>query len=374
MAEQITADSVAFGILAEAGFKPPDMKQFARNLKSSKPNIDNILGLGQQRPGDEGEMAFGADGMPILGTFPNSYDRAPEEYARTYGPYPRHDSPSREAASEHGGVINEGAARHLTNMYPKALGLLATLAAQKRQELDIPESEKDRPLTPQETQELLGGVTHMWSLLAFRKKDRFPKDQLPPEVAFLRRTMLGMSMSLSRLFLPEEAHGFRRKRSWEGRPFSTESWARTVEESGLLVSETERDPVELCPASSGMIKHVIDTLVDPPQAEIPAVDMEAEYGASAADVLAYGKACVELTHARVRRVRYSYDAHDEVVSRVSVLGPLTQQKLDALHQHYVTKLRSDAVRLENDIAAKFDTVVSLLGYNPEKFQAAQVTY
>ncbi len=371
---EVDIHAVTYEILAEGGSPPPDMGQLARNLGSSKPNIDNILHTGVKRPGDE--LAFGADGMPLFGTFSNSYDRAPEEYARDFEPYPRKDSPSREEASESGAMINTGAARHLSRLYPRSVSLLGALAAQKREELQLPGTDEEkRPLTAREALDVLSGSIHMWSLLAYRKEGRFPKDQLPPETAFLHRTMMGVRMSLLSLFLHDLPHPHRRISGWENDEFTADTWAEAVEENGLLVSQVEENPTQLCPASTGMIRKIISTIVDYSEAGTTGdIDMQAEYGATAEHVLEYGEAAEELDGARISRVVHSFKLTDEIRGQLAANRPLIPNKLEAIKLEFIDRLKADNAKYDYRIERAFSKVLTLLGYNPQKFKAAPATF
>lgn len=384
MVETTTAELVAT-LLKAGGYNIADTAQYARNLNSSKPNIDNLVSTNFESQEVTMERLFAGDGMPLEGIYLNSYDHAPKEYSRKFIDYPRSDSASRLTASEdEGAKINAGASKHLAALYPKTMALLGSLVLGKREVLrQAGEPEPERQLTATEALELLNASVGMWSLLSYRKERRMAKANLPPEVALLHRSMSGVRMSLLRLFIRDIDHEYVKQAGWQDAPFNTENWAQAVEGSGLLLAsrhytqpddevmvtaDTERMPRQLCVASTRMIRQVIGTIVDFTGSEIPVADLQTLYGTTPETVLAYGSAFFKLEQARVKKSHDAAGALMAIIQTFENNPPRNKYDVGAIAAEFIPPMKSSAKQSSQEIADAFTSALTILGYNPQKFR------
>lgn len=381
--EGATPEAIATQLIIAAKYGTVNPEQMTANLKSGKPNADNLVVTNLILVGESSERLFAGDGMPLEGNHPDSYQFAPEPYARAFEPYPREDSESRVQASETGARINAGAVRHLHAFYPRTLGMVGGLAIGKQAELEAA-GESPRALTTDEALDVLNGCVAMWSLLSYRKDHRMAKQNLPPEVGLLHRVMSGARMSLISLYLPDSDIGYEPVPGWADQPFSADAWTKATEESKLLVGSNstpnknaaavEALPSQLCVAPASMISRVLHTVVDYPDKHTPAADF-ADYGTDAATILAYGKAYYRLEQARSAKLSNADRARNDIASTLKgnqVSLSDTQERI--MYQALIANLRQ---RSQTDSAAITEAVrsaVHILGYNPTNFQPARPSF
>ncbi len=199
-------------------------------------------------------------GLPCA---PTSFSNYTAVGGRSFAPYTRHDSPSRESS---GVPYDLTAARELVRVYPESMKLLSALrhAYVTRRG----EDEAARP-KPEMLIDIYGMGIALPYFLHTREADRYPNGTIPSHVAMLRQGLIGVGsvlLNMSKRQIKSITAGQ-----------VVEIAEQQSELVGPKISREDPDhPQQLvCPASRIMIERTVSTLLDGGDKE---VDFEDELG------------------------------------------------------------------------------------------------